>query len=413
MRAFVLAAAIAAALNGSAFARTYDEIMEEAEAAFVKEDYSAAGALLDEAQIKRPYSLFLTRNRILTRLLTGREEEALAIASAVAARGLVLQTPKHEAFDRLKALPSWRPIEARMEANAQPVGVAAVIAEYPEDGLLPEAISIRKGRRLIGSVRTGGVLRAAQTLSPLARLDGGVFDIEQDGKSVFAAVNNQIAYERRGEEPPFAAIVEIDARTGRERRRVRMPAADSLIGDIEIDRHGTLYASDSLQPRLFVSGKADAAARILATDERWANLQGIALDEKHDRLFLADYLTGLYVVDLRNGAVRPVGNPSDAHLGGIDGLYFHDGDLIGTQNGVSPQRIVRIRLDKTGSLAERLDVLAGSLEGWAEPTHGVIVGGEFHYIATSNWPAYDDDGNVRGGADLAPLRIMSVPIRRR
>jgi hypothetical protein len=189
-----------------------------------------------------------------------------------------------------------------------------------------------------------------------------------------------------------------------------MPAADALIGDIEIDGRGTLYASDSLGPRLFIAGKKDEAARLFASDDRWANLQGIALDEKHGRLFLADYLTGLYVVDLKDGAVRAIGNPSDAHLGGIDGLYFHDGDLIGVQNGVSPQRIVRIRLDTKGGVAESLDVLAGNLEGWAEPTHGVIAGDEFYYIATSNWPAYDDDGDLRDGANLAPLRIMSLPL---
>jgi hypothetical protein len=408
MRVFVSAAIIAAVLNGTALARTYDEIMAEAEAAFAKEDFAAAGALLDEAQVKRPYSLFLTRNRILTRMLTGRDEEALAIAKSVADRGLVLETPKHEAFDRLKALPSWRAIAAQMDANAQPIGAAVVVAEYSEAGLLPEAISHRNGRLLIGSVRTGAVFDAGQTLSPLAELDGGVFDIEQRRKSVFAAISNQLAYERRGEESPSAAVVEMDAKTGAERRRILMPAAGALIGDIEIDGRGTLYASDSLVPRLFIAGKKDEAARLFASDDRWANLQGIAIDEKHGRLLLADYLTGLYVVDLKDGAVRAIGNPSDAYLGGIDGLYLYDGDLICVQNGVSPQRIVRIQLDRTGGAAERLDVLAGNLEGWAEPTHGVIVGDEFVYIATSNWPAYNDDGDLRDGANLAPLRIMSL-----
>ena len=81
------------------------------------------------------------------------------------------------------------------------------------------------------------------------------------------------------------------------------------------------------------------------------------------------------------------------------------------QNGTSPQRIVKIELDPSGTVAERLTVLQQALPEWREPTHGFVDGEKFVYIATSNWPAYDDDGNLRDGADLAPLRIMSVRLK--
>lgn len=405
---FVLGAAVLSSSGASA--RSYDDIMKEAQAAFVAEDYATAAARLDEAQIQRPYSLYLTRNRILTRLLTGRDGEAIAIAADVAERGLVLETPPHEAFDRMRLLPEFKPVAERMAANAAPAGTPAVKQEFPESGLLPEAISLRKGRLLIGSVRTGEIKDASAGLSTVARLDGGVFDIEQGKKSIFAALNNQLAFERRADAPPFAAIVELDPKSGAERRRVRIVAADALLGDIEIDKRGALYASDSLRPRVFTVDAGGHEARVLATDERWANPQGLAYDRRAHRLFLADYLTGLFVIDARTGAVQQVANPSNAHLGGIDGLYLHNGDLIGVQNGTSPQRIVRIDLDSSGLVAGKLEVLAQNLEGWNEPTHGVIDGDAFHYIATSNWPAYDDEGKVRDGAVLAPLRVMTISL---
>lgn len=411
MITILVGAALAMLATMPALARSYDDIMREAQAAFTTEDYGPAAALLDEAQRLRPYSLYLTRNRVLTRLLTNRDAEALAIAQEIADRGLVLEMPAHEAFDAMRAMPAFAPIARQFAANASPKGAAVIVAEFVEAGLLPEAIASRKGRMLIGSVRTGALLDATADLDPLATLDGGVFDIEMTRKSVFAAVNNQLAFEKRTA-APFAALVELDPKSGGERRRIRVGGGDALIGDIEIDREGVIYASDSLIPRLFITNRGDTEARVFVTDERWANPQGIALDRKRGCLFLADYLTGLFVVDVETGEVTPIANPSGAHLGGIDGLYLFEGGLIGIQNGTVPQRIVRIGLDSTGTSAERLDVLAQNLDGWNEPTHGVVVGDEFRYIATSNWPAYDDAGDPRKDARLVPLRIMSIPLAR-
>lgn len=408
MNRILIAVGAALAFAGSALARPYDEIMKEAQAAYSAEDYAAAAALLDEAQGERPYSLYLTRNRILTRILSGRMDEAIVIAKEIANRGLVLETPAHEAFDRMRAEPAFAPVAARMEANAARTGEKVIAAEFAESGLLPEAISKRSGRLLIGSVTTGEIRNASNGLELFASLDGGVFDIEQTKKAAFAVVNNQLAFEKRAEKPPFAAIVELDPKTGAERRRIGIADEKALLGDLEIGSDETIYASDSVTPRLFIVERGAKDAHVLASDDRFANPQGIALDRKRRLIFMADYLTGLFAIDEKSGAVTAIANPADAHLGGIDGLYLHDGDLIGVQNGTSPQRIVRIRLDKSGTIAERLDVIAQNLEEWNEPTHGLIDGDEFLYIATSNWPAYDDEGNPRDGATPAPLRIMSI-----
>ncbi|MGE0183449.1 MAG: hypothetical protein AB7F91_10330 [Parvularculaceae bacterium] len=397
-----------------AVARPYDEIMAEARDAFVAEDFAKAANLLDEAQIERPYSLYLTRNRVLTRILTDRMVEAIAIAADVADRGLVLETPANEAFDRMRAEPAFAPVAARMEENAKPVGEAHVIMEFDEARLLPEAMSKSGGRLLVGSVRTGEIRDASNALASFASLDGGVFDIEQRRNAVYAAVNNQLAYENKSDDA-FAAILVIDPKSGAVLNRHLLTPGPALTGDIEIDRKNRLYASDSLTPRLFevTPGKnpGDGATRIRTIEHpRFVNPQGIALDEKKKRLFIADYLAGLFVLDLKTDAVAQIANPTGAHLGGVDGLYLYKGDLIGIQNGTSPQRIVRIKLDKTGATALAVDVIQQALPEWNEPTHGIVDGDAFHYIATSNWPAYDDEGNLREGAQLEPLRIMSAPL---
>lgn len=411
---FLAAFAIAILMTAPAHARPYDEIMAEAREAFAAENFETAAGLLDEAQADRPYSFHLTRNRVLARILTGRMDEAIAIAKEVADRGLVLETPPNDAFDKMRAEPAYAPVAARMEENAQPKGEAHITAEYAEDWLLPEAISQSRGRLLIGSVRSGVISAASDELAPFASADGGVFDIEQRKNAVYAAINNQLAYDG-DREIPFAAIVKLDPKSGAMKERFALGPAPALIGDIEVAGNGRLFASDSLTPRIFDINQVKhrgATTKIISviSDPRFVNLQGLALDEKNGRLYVADYLSGLYAIDLKTQKVDAVANPANAHLGGIDGLYLYRGDLIGVQNGVSPQRIVRIDLDKNGAVALSLEVLQQAAPEWIEPTHGFIDGDEFVYIATSNWPAYDDNGSVRDGATLAPLRLMSVPL---
>lgn len=391
-------------------ARPYDDIMKGAQEAFAAEDYAAAAALLDEAQAQRPYSLYLTRNRILARALTARTSEALALVKEVADRGLTLELPRHEAMDRLKADPAFAPIAARMTENAKPIGEPHIVAEFPENGLLPEAIAKWDDGILIGSVRTGAIFAAKDgKLREMARLDGGVFDIELDAPDrIYAAVNNQLAYEKAGEREAEAAIVKVDLKTGEVTSKAAAPDSRSIIGDLEIRPH-RIYSTDSVTPRVFMQDP-DFIVRPQVTDDRFVNLQGAALDAKNQRLFVADYLAGLFVIDLPSGEVGEIANPSNAHLGGVDGLYLYKGDLIGVQNGTTPQRIVRIDLDKSGRVAKTLTVLQQALPEWNEPTHGFVDGDEFVYVATSNWPAYGDDGSVREGAILAPLRIMSAPL---
>lgn len=414
MKSFI--ALVAATSMGTAQAadpppRPYATVLEEAQAAFAAEDYAVAATRLDEAQRLRPYSLFLTRNRVLARFLAGDTAGAVDIASKVASRGLALDLPPTEEFNRLQADPAFAPVAAQFEANRRPVGESVIVAAFEETGLLPEAIAKRDGGFLIGSVRTGGIYEARDgALKEIARLDGGVFDIEADeaAPNIYAVINNQLAYEKTGDRPAEAAVVEVDLRNGEVLWRQSIEGGAALLGDIE-QMPGRLYSSDSLTPRIFEQDP-DLVPRPLTEDSRFANLQGIALDAKKRRLFVTDYLTGLFVVDVTTKEVRAIENPTDAHLGGIDGLYLYKGDLIGIQNGTSPQRIVRIDLDKKGLTARKLTVLQQALPEWNEPTHGLIDGDRFIYIATSNWPAYGDDGKPVDGATLQPLRLMAVDL---
>lgn len=391
----------------------YAAAMTEARSAYEAEDWPAAVAALDRAQSARPWSLYVYRNRILARWLAGDADEALRLADDAASKGLFLDLTGAPGFEAMTAAPQFADIAARMEANLTPAGGPGAPRDYAEADLLPEAIDLGDGALFVGAVRNGRIFKvdpSAEELTHVATAPGGVFDLEVRGDRLWAAVNNQLAYEESGKEAPFAAVMAFDADTGDLLREMRAAEGPALFGDLEFAANGAAYVSDSLTPRILRFSADGGAAETFAADARFANLQGLALDEKHKRLFVADYLTGLYVIDLRTGAATAIANEADAWLGGIDGLYLVKGALIAIQNGVTPQRIVRLDLNKDATAITALTVIQSNLAAWREPTHGVIVGDVLHYIATSNWPAYGDDGEPLEGATLEPLRIMTAPI---
>jgi hypothetical protein len=75
-----------------------------------------------------------------------------------------------------------------------------------------------------------------------------------------------------------------------------------------------------------------------------------------------------------------ISGPGPAYAG-VDGLYFHRGELIATQNGFSPKRVLRIVLDKPMRAIRRVDVLQGQHPAFGEPTLGVLRGEMFEYVA--------------------------------
>ena len=127
------------------------------------------------------------------------------------------------------------------------------------------------------------------------------------------------------------------------------------------------------------------------------------------RLIVADYSSGLHVLDLASGAIAPMPVPADASLIGTDGLVRDGGDLIAFQNGTNPQRVVRLRLDAAMTRVEHWTVLAANLPNLEEPTSGVVVGDDLVFVARSQWTDFKDDGSLRrtppGPAVIARLKL--------
>jgi hypothetical protein len=96
----------------------------------------------------------------------------------------------------------------------------------------------------------------------------------------------------------------------------------------------------------------------------------------------------------------------DVALNGIDGLYLNRGSLLLTQNGTSPERVIRLRLNPSLTRVVSQEIIEQATTTLGDPTHGVIVGDYFYYIANSGWSELDQHGDLKPGSKLTPARLM-------
>jgi hypothetical protein len=128
-------------------------------------------------------------------------------------------------------------------------------------------------------------------------------------------------------------------------------------------------------------------------------------DGKH--IFVPDYVRGIGILDLTGKQTAWLSGAEARYaLSGIDGLYFDSGSLIATQNGTSPERVIRFQLDSSFTRIVSEQIIERATPTLGDPTHGVVVGDSFYYIANSGWNELDEHGDLKAGSKLTPARIM-------
>jgi len=82
------------------------------------------------------------------------------------------------------------------------------------------------------------------------------------------------------------------------------------------------------------------------------------------------------------------------------------------QNGTTPNRVLRVLLDTAMTRVLDAEVLERAKPAVSDPTHGVLVGDTFYFIAQSGWHRVQNDGTFTpAGAHDAPVvrRLTLLP----
>jgi hypothetical protein len=204
-----------------------------------------------------------------------------------------------------------------------------------------------------------------------------------------------------------SAILCYELEDGKLLKRVEGPRPSSL-GDMVLTKGGDVIVSD---------GDGGAIYRLSRLDERLTRIdagdfispQTPALHPDGRHLFVPDYLRGIGVLNLDTKKVQWLSMQGRFSLSGIDGLYFHRGRLIAVQNGTTPERLVSFSLDASLTRIVSQSIIEQSIEA-LDPTHGVLVDGDFFYLVNAGWHSIDDQGRLNPGAKPSPPRMMQMPL---
>jgi hypothetical protein len=183
---------------------------------------------------------------------------------------------------------------------------------------------------------------------------------------------------------------------------------EHVLGDLAVSPTGDVYASDSVQPVIYSLKQGASALEEFARSDTFHSLQGLAFSADGKKLAVADYSSGIHVVDTASAKPVLLATPARTTLLGLDAVLRHGRDLIAVQNGVNPQRLVRLRMAADWSAIEGLDVLAANLPELEEPTLATISGGDLLVIGNGQWSRFADDGSVKQDAKFEPTKVVRV-----
>jgi sugar lactone lactonase YvrE len=320
-------------------------------------------------------------------------------------------------FSKLLQNGDFAKIQSGMEANRSSISLGSTAFLLPDSALLAEDVDYDRSskRFFITSVREKKIfsISAGGASAEFAKApdDWPMLAIKIDSaRGVVWAT--EVALQGFATAPEAAwgrsAVLCYDLKNGTLLRRIEGPR-HSALGDMVLAANGDIIVSD---------GDGGGVYRALANDSRLERLddgdfispQTPAMHPDGKHIFVPDYLRGIGVLEIATGQVHWLSAGGRFALNGIDGLYFDRGRLIAVQNGTSPERVVAFTLDASLTRIESETIIERSTDTLGDPTHGVVIGNDFYYIANSGWDAVDDRGNLKAGAKPSVPRIMRAPL---
>jgi sugar lactone lactonase YvrE len=385
-----------------------------------KGDMAAAAVRLEQADAIIPNHPGLILLRAKVEAAQDHMAAAVALMQRYADFGLTADVTTDEILQRISVENDFAPVLRQLNANAAPAGqleiVGSIEGAYIAEGIAWDAA---RNRWLISGVhgKTIVAVKDDRTLSRFLQAGSDAdavqgLAINPGGKVVWAGSSGlpqaaDLAADHRGR----AGLLKIDLATGRLLARYDAPASPGgrAFGDLTVGPDGTVYVSDSIAGEIWRLAPGAAVLERIVAPGRLGSPQGLVVTPDGRRLIVADYSSGLQVVDLADGKVSRLPTPADASFLGTDGL-IRDGDgLIAIQNGVEPQRVIRLKLDAGFTRVERWTLLAANLPNLEEPTSGVVVGGDLVFVGRSQWSDFKDDGTLRrdppGPAVIVRLKL--------
>ena len=348
----------------------------------------------------------------------GDSAAALALLERVVAQRTGLD-PEGTDYDRLRDVPAYRAQLSRIRSEFPPVIASTVAFTIQEPDLIPEGIAYdsASGRFFVGSIHKRKIVvispegAVADFVPPARDGLGSVLGLRVDpARGLLWAACMFRVQSAEGAQQPRSALAAFELSSGNLVQRVLLDSGAHTLNDLVVSRGGDVYVTDWSADDVLRLPRGGTRLERVVDSASVLHANGIALSLDESRLFVAAW-PSIVVVDLPSGATRPLRHSTSIVTGGLDGLYFHRGSLIGVQNDVHPGRVVRYALSPGLDSVEREDVLQSYHPRFEIPTTGAIAGEGFYLLANPQLAKRSEGRIIVPPEQLNPVVVLRVDLR--
>jgi sugar lactone lactonase YvrE len=375
---------------------SYEELYRQSYAQYQAKNYPAMLDTLKTMNALRPNHPSVLTALVSAFALNGRPDDALNVMARLMAMKVWFNTADSD-FESLRTNARFLTMAREIDGlRNERVGNAVVAFRIPERDLITEGMAFDPSRRsfFVSSARKGKIVRIDRNgkVSDFASAGGhGLSGIGIDSRRrilwACSTASERNADFHKGD-PSDAALVAFDLRTGAVVRQVKPADAAVFCDDLSVAADGTVFVSDSTGSILRLTPGSDQLETLVPRG-RIRSPQGSALSADQKRLYVADYGGAIRAVDVETGDVVPLRMPDDFQTMGIDGLTRYGHSLIAVQNGIVPNRIVRLDLASGGLAVSHVRILAMNPPLMDEPTIGKVVGSDYYFVGASQGNKFD------------------------
>jgi sugar lactone lactonase YvrE len=319
--------------------------------------------------------------------------------------------------------PAPRPIDrtayavARDSAFATPVNNSLIAFSIPQKDLLAENVAFdpRDSSFYVGSTRHGKVVKRTK--------DGRVSDFIPTGRdrmwmvvgmkvdparnALWVNSSAQDNYIRlRPEEQGRAALFRYDMSGRLAKKYSPRESGNHFFNDLVILPDGTVYITDMIAGSIYRIRATDSL-EVFVPPGTLADPNGITASRDGRHLFVASD-SGISVIDIASRRVEVLRPAEGVDPLAIDGIYWHNGALIGIQGG-RRNRVQRFSVDLPSRRITAAAVLEANHPMFMNPTTGVVVGSDLYYIANSQFGSFTR-GQLFPMSRLFETVVLKLPL---
>jgi sugar lactone lactonase YvrE len=345
----------------------------------------------------------------------GHTAQALSTLREMAGKHAGLDPRLRDGFQNLASNPEFLRLKQEIRRENPPVIRAKPAFTIAEADLIPEGIawSGKQQRFYLGSVKrkiveVDGEGHARDFVTPADAGLGVVVGLRvDDRRGELWAVSEQMS--------PQAGLVRGIFRyrlcDGRLLGKYPVSGNADLLNDLVVTADGAVYATVTNSGALLWIAPGASAPEIFLPQHSLPDPNGITASPDGRFLFVAGWY-GITRVDLRSRQTLLLKSSARISVGCIDGLYEHDGDLVGIQNCVHDSgRVLRMHLNTARDAVLAAEVLEAYNPLFEGITTGAMRGEGFYFMANTQFRKMGPGGSTPADVKFDPIHVLRLDLR--